>query len=475
MQQLAGLDAALLYLETANVPMHIGSVAIFDPSTAPGGTVRFKTIIKTLVDRAHLAPYLRQRLFEVPFHADLPYWVKDDSFDPEFHIRHIALPKPGDWRQLCIQVARLHARGLDRSRPLWELYVIEGLDNVKGVPPGSFAFVSKVHHAAIDGASSNDIGSAMCDLTPEVRVVEGSGDWVADKPPTAFELAAKAYSNNLLKPLRFLEFLQRTMPAWSKALETSTNGQSRPSPKVPRTRFNGVVSPHRVFEGVTFPLDDIKMIKNHAGGTVNDAVLAICAGALRKYLVSKEELPRRSLVSMCPVSIRDPNALASGGNQVISMSIPLHTEIEDPCERLLAICEETHSSKQLTNAIGAKSLLEMADFMPTQLAALGARVAAEQGLAEFNAPTVNTVITNVPGSQVPLYSNGALLVGGWGLGPSLDGNGLFHSVGSYCGQLAIGVTCCRKMMPDPAFYAQCLEASFAELKSACQERYENRA
>lgn len=469
MQQLSGLDAALLYTETANVPMHIGSVAIFDPSTAPEGIVRFKTIIKTLNDRAHLAPYLRQRLFEVPFNADLPYWVKDESFDPEFHIRHIALPKPGDWRQLCIQVARLHARGLDRSRPLWELYVIEGLDNVKGVPPGSFALVSKMHHAAIDGASSNDIGSAMCDLTPEIRVVEGSEDWVADTPPSAFELAAKAYENNALKPLRYIEFLQRTIPTWTKALEALGSGKAKPSLKVPRTRFNGVVSPHRVFEGVTFSLDDIKFIKNKAGGTVNDTVLAICAGALRKYLSSKDELPRRSLVSMCPVNVRDPNALASGGNQVISMSIPLFTDIEDPHERLLAISAATKSTKEMTSAIGAKSMLEMADFMPTQLSALGARVAAEQGLAEFNTPEVNTVITNVPGSPIPLYSNGAKLVTGWGLGPSLDGNGLFHSIGSYCGELVIGVTCCRKMMPDPAFYAQCLEESYVELLSVFQK------
>jgi diacylglycerol O-acyltransferase len=172
---------------------------------------------------------------------------------------------------------------------------------------------------------------------------------------------------------------------------------------------------------------------------------------------------------MCPVNVRDPNALASGGNQVISMSIPLFTDIEDPRERLLAISAATKSTKEMTSAIGAKSMLEMADFMPTQLSALGARVAAEQGLAEFNAPEVNTVITNVPGSPIPLYSNGAKLVAGWGLGPSLDGNGLFHSIGSYCGELVIGVTCCRKMMPDPAFYAQCLEESYAELLSVFQQ------
>lgn len=192
MQQLSGLDAALLFTETPNAPMHIGSVGIFDPSTAPDGIVRFKRIIQTAMERAHLAPYLRQRLVEVPFNADFPYWVRDESFDPEFHIRHIALPKPGDWRQLCIQVARLHARALDRARPLWELYVIEGLDNVKGIPPGCFALVTKLHHAAIDGVTSQAIATAMCDATPEIRKVEGAEDWRADKPPTPHELTAMA-------------------------------------------------------------------------------------------------------------------------------------------------------------------------------------------------------------------------------------------------------------------------------------------
>ena len=184
MQQTSGLDAAFLFTETPNAPMHIGSVGIFDPSTAPDGIVRFKRIIQTAMERAHLAPYLRQRLIEVPFNADFPYWVRDESFDPEFHIRHIALPRPGDWRQLCIQVARLQARPLDRARPLWELYVIEGLDNVKGIPPGCFALVTKLHHAAIDGVTSQAIATAMCDPTPEIRTVEGAENWQADKPPT---------------------------------------------------------------------------------------------------------------------------------------------------------------------------------------------------------------------------------------------------------------------------------------------------
>jgi WS/DGAT/MGAT family acyltransferase len=470
MQQTSGLDAAFLFMETPNAPMHIASVGIFDPSTAPGGSVRFKRIIQTVMERAHVAPYLRQRLVEVPFNADFPYWVRDESFDPEFHIRHVALPKPGDWRQLCIQIARLHARTLDRARPLWELYVIEGLDNVAGIPPGCFALFAKIHHAAIDGASSQAIATALCDPTPEVRQIEGAEQWQADSVPSAFELTAMAIEHSVTRPLRYLEFLQESVPTWTKAIEAAIGGALTLPPSVPRTRFNGTVSPHRVFEGVTFPLEKIKQIKNDAGGTVNDAVLAICAGALRKYLLEKDELPDISLVSMCPINVRDPSVAAVGGNQVVSMSVPLHTDIADPRERLQAICASTREAKEYTNAIGAKSMMAMADFIPMELGILGSRVAAEQGLANFVTPSFNTVITNVPGSPVPFYSNGAKHIRGWGLGPCADGNGLFHAVGSYCGELNIGVTCCRVMMPDPAHYAELLEESFAELEVASRKK-----
>ena len=465
MQQVSGFDAAFLISETPNAPMHIGSVAIFDPSTAPDGVVRFKRIIQTIQERAHLAPYIRQRLVEVPFNADFPYWVRDESFDPEFHVRHIALPHPGDWRQLCIQVARLQSRPLDRSRPLWELYVIEGLDNVEGIPPGCFAFVSKTHHAAIDGATNHDVGTAMCDLTPEIRKVEGADEWHADKTPSLLELGAMTLQNNAMRPWRYLEFLQKSIPTWGKALEAAASGTLKPPPSVPRTRFNRVVSPNRVFEGVTFSLEKIKQIKNRCGGTVNDVVLAICAGALREYLKENDELPEQSLVSMCPINVRgDSVGEAESANQVISMAVPLHTDIADPQQRLLAICESTRDAKAYTNAIGAKSMMEVANFIPMDLAVLGSRVAAEQGLANFATPKFNTVITNVPGSPVPIYSNGARHVRGWGLGPCVDGNGLFHSVGSYCGEVTIGITCCRVMMPDPSHYAELLKASFAELE-----------
>jgi len=467
MQQLSGIDAAFLYSETPNTPMHIGGLSIWDPSTAPGGKVSFRRIVQTIHERAHLAPHLRQRLLEVPLSVDFPYWLRDATFDQDYHVRHVVLPEPGDWRQLCRLIARLHAQPLDRARPLWETYVIEGLDDIENVPAGSFALFSKTHHAAIDGASSNDIGTALCDPSPSIRKIEGADTWLADPPPKPWELETFALQHNVLKPLRYLEFIQKAIPAWTRTLEGLATGRLHRAPRVPRTRFNSSVSPQRVFEGVTFKLDEIRAIKNTLAGTVNDVILAVCSGALRHYLLEKGELPDTSLVAMCPVDLRDHDeAKATGGNQVASMAVALHTEIADPRERLLAIHAETRNAKELAASMDPRVMLGMSEFTPTTIAALNSQIAAAQGLANITEPEFNTVITNMPGPQLPIFSNGAQHVRGWGTGPSVEGNGLFQSVGSYCGELTVGISCCRKMMPDPENYADCLRNSFAELKLA---------
>ncbi|NNK99151.1 MAG: wax ester/triacylglycerol synthase family O-acyltransferase [Xanthomonadales bacterium] len=466
MRQLSGLDSSFLFTETSNAPMHVGNVGIYDPSTAPDGKVTLERIISTLNERAHLAPALRERLVEVPFNADFPYWVKEKSYDPELHIHHMALPQPGDWKQFCIQVARIHARPLDRSRPLWELHLIEGLDNIDGIPPGCFALVSKTHHAAVDGASNADTGLALCDPTPEIRKMDAEEEWVADRPPTAIELSMLAHANNLTRPQRYLEYLQESISSLRKAQELLSERDRTAFNKIPRTRFNKVVSRNRVFDGVSFRLDEIKRIKRLAEGTVNDVVLAICAGAMRRYLIDKNELPEETLVSMCPISLRNAVTGSESANQVSSMAIPLHTTIESPTERLTAIIRSTTEAKELSRAVSANTLVDAANFISTQLFVAGARAAAEQGMANFVSPFANTVITNVPGSPVPFYNNGALFVRGWGLGPPADGNGLFHSVGSYCDELVISICSCRDMMPDPEFYAECLKQSMSELLEA---------
>jgi len=447
--------------------MHIASLAIYDPSTAPGGKVSFKQIIANTTTRVRRVPALTNTLVEVPLSLDHPYWRSDADFDPEFHIRHIALPKPGDWRQLCIQISRLHARPLDRAHPLWEMYIIGGLDNVEGYPPGCFAVVTKMHHAAVDGASGVEIAAAIHDVEAVAGLDEQHDPVKREAAPSGFELLLRAQINNIKTPFRIFSVARNTFPGFAKFASGLAKGDLNRVTNIPRTRFNTNISPHRVFTAEQFELEQIKAIKSSIEGvTVNDVAIAICGGALRKYLIAKKELPIRSLAAMAPINIRTKDKLGTAGNQVSQMTVRVCSDIEDPVERLLGVHHGTQQAKQLTNAIGAKSMTDYAQFIPSTLSASAARMASRMGLANRGAPIYNCVITNVPGPQIPLYFTGAKMLSSFGMGPPIDGTGLFQAIGSYCGTFNIAVCCCREMMPDPDFYGQCIRESFDELYAA---------
>ena len=467
MKQLTGLDASFLYAETPNAPMHISGLSIYDQSTAPDGKVRFKEIVKNTNSRLMGLPVMTQKLLKVPLDFDHPYWVTDGAYDPEFHIRHIALPKPGDWRQLCIVISRLHARQLDRAHPLWELYIIEGLDNVEGVPKGSFAMFSKTHHAAIDGTSGMELTAATHDLTADYTASrEARRTITVDTEPSSIELMLRAQFNNIRKPFHFVSVARNTIPGMAKAVAGLSRGKLSRVKNVPRTRFNRTVSPHRVFNAINVSLEDVKKIKNSLpGATVNDAAITIVGGALRKYLKFHDELPVQSLAAMAPINVRSDKDTA-GGNIVASMTVLIRSDIADPLERLHAVHESSGRAKELTNAIGAKAMTDYTQFIPSMLTAQAARLASRWGLANRMNPSFNCVITNVPGPPIPLYNTGAKMVANYGTGPVQDGLGLFHVIGSYCGQFTISATSCRVMMPDPDFYRQCLQDSFDELFAA---------
>lgn len=473
MQQLTGQDASFLYFETANAPMHIGSVAIYDPSTTGREVQGFKDILQYTKERLHLARCFRQRIVTVPFGLDHPWWIEDPNFDLEYHIRHVALPKPGDWRQLCILTARLIARPLNRNHPLWEYYVVEGLDNVEGLPSGCYAIITKIHHAAIDGMSGSEMTAALHDLEPIPGPVPTPNQpWVPDRFPTDGELMLRAGFNNSASPLRLAQLMRDTVPAVARVARGLRDKELTPPTapsEVPRTRFNKAVSPHRVVDGVDFALDDFKTIKNAVpDATINDAVLAVVGGAMRKYLAHHDELPDNPLIAMAPVSVRSDNDKKAMGNQVAAMMVSLGSDKEDPLDRLAACHDSAVASKKLTNALGAELMTDYSQFIPASTAGMAARMWTRMQLANNVAAPFNCVVTNVPGPQFPLYSAGAQLVRQIGYGPVLDGMGLIHPVFSYCGRISIAFTSCRQMMPDPATYAQCLQESFDELFEAAK-------
>jgi diacylglycerol O-acyltransferase len=469
MEQLSGMDASFLYFETQNAPTHIGSFAVYDQGTAPEGRVSFKGILKNIESRLHLARCFRQKLVKVPLDLDHPYWIEDPDFDIEFHVRHIALPYPGDWRQLCIQVARIHARPLDLSKPLWEMYVIEGLDNVEDVPAGSFAVLTKIHHAAIDGVSGADLAAAIHDITPETNPPAPEEPWVPERDPSIIELSLRTTANNIRSPFRIARALRRSAPGLARLFRGSPEEEVENSAPVPRTRFNQAVSPHRVVEGRAFSLQDIRDIRKRVpGATVNDVILTVCSGAMRQYLLFHGELPKETLSAMAPISVRSEEERGSAGNKISMMSVTLHSNVTDPLTRLRRVHETTKESKATAAAVGARTMTDVTQFMPGMLAGLAARAYSRLGLANRIRPVLNTVITNVPGPQVPLYFTGAKMVSLYGMGPVADGMGLIHPVFSYSGRISISVTACREQMPDPGFYAQCLQDSFDELFAAAE-------
>ena len=472
MKQLSGPDAMYLYTEMDGFPMHIGGVSIFDQRDVPGGGVKFRQILDMFASRLDRSPIFRRKLAEVPLTLDRPYWIDDDNFDLEFHVRHIALPQPGDWRQLCIQVARLHARPLDRGRPLWEVYVIEGLNGVEGVRPGSFAMYTKVHHCAIDGHSGMQFFGAFSDRSPKPPRPEPPAPWAARRPPSAARLLRRAYWNNLGTPARLVSLGRRMLHSRDRVKQGLEHGDFRKPGEIPSTRINGRLSPHRVVDAARFDFDGIKTMRRAVpGATVNDVVLAIVSGALRRYLLDKGELPDESLVSGCPVNLRDENELeAEEGNVVGIMSVALCTGEARPLERLKRVHEEAESSKALLQARGARLNLDFLDTVPSGIQSLLVHASTLSGMAERH-PMMNAMVSNVPGSPCQLYMCGARIVDSFGLGPLSPGLGLFHTVNTSVMNdqrvMTLSFVSCRDAMPDPAFYTGCLYDAFEELREAC--------
>jgi diacylglycerol O-acyltransferase / wax synthase len=472
MKQLSGLDNVFLRLERGNQHMHVAGLAIYDPSSAPEGRVRFKDVLRFFESRLEVSPIFRRRLVEVPLAADRPYWVEDAAIDVEFHVRHVALPQPGDWRQLCIQVARIHSRPLDRSKPLWEAYVIEGLDNIAGLPRGSFALYVKFHHCALDGEAGTEIIKAIHSLSPDEVTGTGEvGDRVRDREPSAVELYSRAVVNSLGRVPKFTRLVlesagraasmgRTALPAGGRSGGPAAELAARMR-RAPVTRFSGRVSAHRVVEAVGVGLPAMRAIRGAVeGATINDVFLATVGGALNLYLGSKHELPARSMTAMVPMTLRGANKGEDAGNQIGLAVMRLHSEIADPLERLRAIRAEAGKVKALSEGLGKDLAKQAFDVLPT--------LAATALTRSVMIPQMNVVVSNVRGPDAPLYMAGARLVAFAPISIAIDGLGLNVTAFSYHGMMWLCAVACRDMLPDPAFFAECLRSSFQGLVDAGQ-------
>lgn len=484
MRQLTSLDAQFLNMETARTVGHVSGLAVMDPSSAPGGTLTSESLRQLISERLHLVPPFRWRLAPVPFGLDNPYWIEDPDFDLDFHIRETAVPPPGGDDQLAELVARICARPLDRAHPLWELYVIHGLGD------GRVGLLTKVHHAAVDGMSGAEIMSILYDLEPEGREIPSAAtDSVGSHIPGQLELLGRALIG-LPRPLKSLAMVPQTLPRLDKvpivgalpgalaisraATRISRLGRGtidggvleRTNVRAPRTRFNGKISPHRRFAFGSLSLDRIKAIKSAAGVTVNDVVVAICAGGMRAWLDERGELPAEPLVSMVPVSVRSREQMGTFGNRVSTMFVPIPTDEADPKRRLQRAHEIMSSAKQQHRALPADLLADASQFIPPALAARAARVTSEVLSSRRLAPPLNLVISNIPGPRDPLYCAGARLEHNFPVSVITDGVGLNITCLSYLDQVDFGIVCDREMVDEAWSIMAALEQELAVLDEA---------
>ena len=472
MKQLGILDAAFINLEQGNTPQHVGGLGIYDPSTAPDGFVRFKDVIANFEHRLQRMPLFRTRLVEVPGGLDRPYWVKDAHFDVEFHLRHIALPEPGDWRQLCIQIARLHARPLDLSRPLWEAYIIEGLDNIPNLPKGSFAVYTKMHHSLVDGAGGSSFMAALHDLepVPSADLEPDDEPRLVDRDPSTAELLGRAAVNRVKNTFGLISGTAGLAKEMGKfALRIARKEIPMPDVQSPKTRFNEPVGPHRVFDATDFPIAEFKLIKDATGVKLNDVALAVVGGAMKRYLDAKGETPELPLAASLPVNMRTRRGETDDNNQVGAIFASLHTDIEDPVQRLKAIHASTVEAKEFGENSPMVDALKIAGVFSPAFSKSAASLWSDRNLSRFIPLNTSTVVTNVPGPNFDLYCAGARMVQYQGLGVLTPGVGLFHTVFSQSDRINLSVLGNRDVLPDPSFYIECLEESYTELLQAVQK------
>lgn len=480
MQQLSSFDTQFLLIENATTAGHVGSLILLDPARGSGQALTVERLREVLEPRMHLVGPLRQRLVTVPLGLGRPYWVDDPQFDIEFHLREVSLPDPGDDAQLGEQVSRIHARPLDRTRPLWEMYLIHRLDGVRQ------AIYTKVHHAAIDGVSGAEILATIMDVTVEPRVVEPPSDlWDPPPLPGAGDLLAKGLLSMVRQPLEAARILPATLPhladlpgasmvpgaqAISRigdSLLSAASGGSRGRTLVrrkittPPTPLNAPITAHRRFAFGSLPLDEVKTVKNAFSMTVNDVVMALCATVLRRWLLDHDGLPEVPIVVAVPVSVRGGDGAAEG-NQISIMLVELATHIRDPYARLAAVQAAVAEAKEQFEAVPATILQDLAAVIPTALSGLAARALFQ--MVSMGAFPFNLFVSNVPGPQLPLYVGGVGVRSIYPVSAITDLTGALNiTLFSYDGALDFGLIACRELVPDVGRLIDYLREALDEL------------
>jgi diacylglycerol O-acyltransferase / wax synthase len=460
MQRLSGLDASFLYLETPSQPLNVCSILEVDTSTVPGG-YSFERLRDELVARITSIPEFRQKLADNRLNLDHPVWVEDDTFDIDRHLHHIALPLPGGRAELSDVCGRIASDPLDRDFPLWEMWVIEGITGTNAQAAGRMMVMTKVHHASVDGVTGADVLARLCGMEPDMpppQPVEGPGG------ASLVQLVVSGLASFATRPLRLASVVPPTVSTVVDIARRVRSGRTMAVPfRAPRTPFNDAVTRRRTIAYAELDLEDIKTVKNRVNVTVNDVVMALCSGVLRRFLLERGQLPDTSLVATVPVSVHDKSD-RPGRNQLSALFTRLETQIADPAERLRAIARVNSMAKEHSSAIGPTLLLDWAQFAARTLFAPALRLYTSSGLARR--PIHNVLISNVPGPQVPLYFLGCRVYAMHPLGPVFHGTGLNITALSLTGKLDIGIIACRELVPYVWRLADEFETALKELLDA---------
>lgn len=469
MQQLSGLDTTFLNIESNACPMHVGGLVILEAPKKRVEDGGFGQFYRHVESRLDLIPPLRRRLIGSPLHLDHPYWIEDPDFDLIHHVKHRALPSPGNSRRLAELVCELTSQRLDRNLPLWEMNFVEGLES------GQVAAISKMHHASIDGVSGAEIMGQMLDLKPTPRKIPAPAKpWQPDRVPSTFKLANMTTRSLARRPRDAWRVARDTWPvllsSGREALERrrlARKGQKIQRQgmglNAPRTRFNCQIGARRSYAFGSLSLDAVKQIKNRFGTSVNDVVMAICAAALRRYLLEKDELPDTSLVAGIPVSTRTDEQKGTAGNHVSFLSSPLFTDETDDEVRLLKISEQMAHAKDKMRALPASLMGDWAHLPAPALAALAARLYENFGAQDYHRPAFNVIISNVPGPSVPLYLGGLKVLANHPVSIPYHGNAFNITLMSYCGKLDFGLTAYHDCLPDIEHFAELMHEALEEL------------
>jgi diacylglycerol O-acyltransferase len=472
MDRLSGLDASFLYLETPAQLMHVCGLIVLDPSTMPE-PYSFSSMRDGIEARVRDVPDFTRKLRRVPMGLDHPIWVRDKQFDIERHVHRLALPTPGGYAELTELAGHLAGLPLDRSRPLWEMWVIEGYRSEEGRE--LIAVFSKMHHATVDGVSGANLISHLCSLKPDAEPLGKSEPKSWPHEPGHAELLGRAVLTSGTRPFQTIGLLAPTLKGVVGTIGRAREGTAMAAPlTAPRTSFNGTITSHRAIALSEMDLDTIKEVKGATGTTVNDVVLAVAGGALRAYLEDRDELPDSSLLATVPVSVRSESK-RNGANKVSALFTRLGTDVEDPLERLEDMATANRNAKEHHNAISADSLQDWAEFAAPRTFGLAVRAYASLRLAERHPVVHNLVISNVPGPPLPLYFMGARIEALHPLGPVFHGAGLNITVMSNNGRVGVGVIACRESMPDVDDLARRFPAELERLRRAVMTKAGTRA